>query len=84
MKMKTKFTKGPWILDYGMVVIGDINYELDNAYDAPLIACAPDMYEMLEKVVQAKHETHCEIEHSDMLCDLHNEIESLLKRARGE
>ena len=79
---ETKFTKGPWILDYGMVVIGDINYELDNAYDAPLIAAAPEMYEMLSLMtylVKLKYGNSDKEIHEKVL-----EAENLLAKARGE
>lgn len=52
--------------------------------NANLIACVPDMYEVLEKVAQAQRDADYEIEHSDLLCALYDDIESLLKRARGK
>ena len=83
--MNTKFTKGPWVLDCGMVVIGDIYYELDNAYDAPLIACSPDMYEMLESKLDL---IRCGIGANYSGDPKENpkylEVVELLKRARGE
>lgn len=86
---KAEFTGGVWGLEYGLVVIGGISYELDNAHDAPLIAAAPEMYEMLNRC-------HREIEHLHYIVHADNqtgayedsemcvEIKRLLKKARGE
>lgn len=93
---ETKFTKGNWTVEDGKVVVCE-GFRVAYAYsgsnipltpkinaNAHLISCAPDMYEMLEKVNQTHHDSDYEIEHSDLLCALYDDIESLLKRARGE
>lgn len=93
---ETKFTKGPWVVNDGFksnFLRGKITAEIKNndvvivdtpsfyfgqavaVANANLIACAPDMYEMLEKIkiqMECCHGVNT------------NEIESLLKRARGE
>ena len=70
-----KFTGGVWGFEYGLVVIGGINYEFDNAHDAPLIAAAPEMYEYLSHMVE-----------HDVINDqsIEREVKSLLAKARGE
>lgn len=79
---KARFTGGVWGLEYGLVVIGGIHYELDNAYDAPLIAAAPEMYATLELTKRL-------IETMD-LCDpdlydlVDKNIDPLLAKARGK
>jgi hypothetical protein len=49
-----------------------------------LIACAPDMYEMLVDILECAEDSHTEIHHSDLIHSLHDGINRLLKRARGE
>lgn len=89
---ETKFTKGPWLIfgDWGIkdkndrliaqfeplnddISPGNTDESFANAY---LIAAAPDMYELLDKL-------------SPMLTDINansmaSEIEQLLAKARGE
>lgn len=48
--------------------------EQEGKANAQLIACAPDMYEMLESTLF----------NEDLSDEYYNKIESLLKRARGE
>lgn len=43
-----------------------------------------DMYEMLESILECAEDSHSEIHHSDLIHSLHNNIKSILKRARGE
>ena len=83
MEAKTEFTKGEWESNYGTVSCGDIRVadcELNNmAYtpteiaNAHLIAAAPEMYAMLQKV--------CEF-HPHLCCI--KDIEKLLAKARGQ
>ena len=47
---KEQFTQGEWFISYGYVKIGDINYDIENRYDAHLIAAAPDMYNELKSL----------------------------------
>lgn len=86
---QAKFTKGPWIVG-GLLQtaveketgFGICNMQLSEPVDinnAKLIACAPEMYEMLDEI-------------SDGLldaggygnCALAKRIEQLLAKARGE
>jgi hypothetical protein len=69
------------------------NMALDPSYsrqaeeaiaNANLIACAPDMYEMLESIIECANDSQNEISHSDLIYSLHDDINKLLKRARGE
>ena len=88
--MNTKFTKGPWIakanesyFDIGTpcafshngiderVCIGVM---FEQEANARLIACAPDMYEMLEALKEDYPLSH----------PISMKIDQLLKRARGE
>jgi hypothetical protein len=47
--VETKITKGDWSVSYGTLVkIGDVNYEMENSYDAILIAAAPKMYKEIK------------------------------------
>lgn len=88
---QTKFTKGPWkvygdwmIIDSNGRLIAQfepLNDELSNGNTAEsfanayLIAAAPEMYEMLERVAQtALPETGA----------LFDEVQRLLAKARGE
>ncbi len=88
--MTTKFTKGPWSqcfangiiiqtesTGYGICkVIG--NLESDKA-NAALIACAPEMYELLDEISDGLLEAG-----GFGNCALAKRIESLLAKARGE
>lgn len=67
--------------------VGDHTDEETNGNEsanAHLIAAAPEMYAMLEKVAQAQKDAGNEIEHSDLLYNLYGDIELLLAKARGE
>lgn len=79
---EAKFTGGVWGLEYGLVVICGIHYEFDNAYDAHLISAAPEMYEVLETIVDCS--TVKIIDLGDgMTIDIES-IKQLLVKARGE
>jgi len=87
--MTAKFTKGPWRIESR--VRGDFIFASEerlnagfnickvsgpeSSYNASLIACAPEMYEMLERVAR----THLH-ENSGLWI----EVTDLLKKARGE
>lgn len=58
--------------------------EQEGRANANLIACAPDMYEMLVDILECAEDSHTEIHHSDLIHSLHDGINRLLKRARGE
>jgi hypothetical protein len=87
---ETKFTKGEWVqcfangiviqtesTGYGICrVIG--NLESDRA-NANLIACAPEMYAMLDKISDELLEAG-----GVWNCALAKDIEALLAKARGE
>lgn len=87
---ETKFTKGPWrVCDYNSHIVqlstfigfqvpaphevrGDGSFGMN--YNAALIAAAPEMYELLNKLMMAEYQfTPTEIE-----------IKKLLAKARGE
>jgi hypothetical protein len=83
--MTAKFTKGPW-KPKGMSIMypdNDGEYVMPVAHvsrmnfaevDAALIACAPEMYEMLETILQV-----FEMDHRTT-----TDVISLLEKARGE
>lgn len=84
---EAKFTKGPWIYDEssGEVVHDDISGRVicdvmpvfeQHDKDGYLIAAAPEMYEMLDKLSVQLTEINAH--------DAVNEIERLLKKARGD
>jgi hypothetical protein len=86
--MTAKFTKGPWTItehmgDYcidgacGFDVCIVTNDDDIDSYNAALIACAPEMYEQLQEV---SNWLNSQLGFGDW----HKEIESLLKKARGE
>jgi hypothetical protein len=81
--MTAKFTKGPWQVFMGGASVGNSNGlgiaalwsdgdELEA--NAALIACAPEMYEMLETILQV-----FEMDHRTT-----TDVISLLEKARGE
>jgi hypothetical protein len=91
--MTAKFTKGPWVIDdYGNIIPENGKDARDciragglaltsNAgepmYNRHLIACAPEMYEMLDSLLQ----------NSSFNANFPEEferIETLLAKARGE
>lgn len=94
---EAKFTKGPWVKDYGMTLghIKSINdahggltptvcmysmrfiNEKEMQANAHLIAAAPEMYALLEKLVNPDN---CK---KDIIHIIGN-AESLLAKARGE
>lgn len=94
-----KFTKGPWkvvLVDYNLNNMQDISIQhgedgehiCDTVYvdeDASLIACAPEMYEMLESKLDL---IRCGIGANYSGDPKENpkylEVVELLKRARGE
>lgn len=95
----SKFTKGPWkfsacdgsITDFTkaeneIAIVSTEGWdELGMGFsNANLIACAPEMYEMLERVIECGNNAGGEIYHSDLISNLHGDINKLLKRARGE
>lgn len=88
--MKTKFTKGPWNIEYHealdtfRVKTADetVGIICGTKQNAALIASAPEMFQMLEKALLAFREIELKdnvFEHAVTL-----EIESILKKARGE
>jgi tetrahydromethanopterin S-methyltransferase subunit B len=83
--MTTKFTKGPWVYDEstGDVITDDAAQRLvcdvmpvfeQHDKDGYLIAAAPEMYEMLETILQV-----FEMDHRTT-----TDVISLLEKARGE
>jgi hypothetical protein len=84
---EAKFTKGPWVANGMSIMYPDADgvYVMPVAHvsrmnyadgDSSLIACAPEMYAMLDKL-------------SSQLTDINahaavNEIEALLAKSRGE
>lgn len=96
--MKAKFTKSEWnIKTTGHYYNGERQYKHevlvdgigvacfeDSTANAHLIAAAPEMYHMLNRVIQAQKDADNEIEHSDLLHFLYDDIEKLLAKARGE
>lgn len=56
---------------------------VEGKANAHLIAAAPEMYHMLNRVIQAQKDADNEIEHSDLLHFLYDDIEKLLAKARG-
>ncbi len=94
--MTEKFTKGEWLVGSLDTGLGYDSYEITfnkdgeciaeiihNLPDAHLIAAAPEMYEMLKKVIEISCGNN-EIEVADDLVNISNEIETLLAKARGE
>ncbi len=87
--MSAKFTKGPWFYDDGHgLIFGDGNEVIcdmmpagDVAHDAnaALVACAPEMYEMLDEISDGLLEAG-----GYGNCALAKRIETLLAKARGE
>lgn len=86
--MKTKFTKGEWnIQDDGYGMIGVIlkkglgiligRKSKETQANAHLIAAAPDMYEMLDKIHNSMAGNG---EYGEFYCD----VKDLLAKARGE
>ncbi len=93
--MTEKFTKGEWPVESNLLDVtvwngeGDRICDTGNRYfsqninNAHLIAAAPEMYEMLKKVIEISCGNN-EIEVADDLVNISNEIETLLAKARGE
>ena len=86
--MTTKFTKGPWQTFMAGASVGDSDGlgiaalwrdgdELEA--NAALIACAPEMYEILDEISDGLLEAG-----GFGNCALAKRIESLLAKARGE
>lgn len=50
----------------------------------PKQQCADEMYEILNKVRLSQCMSRNEIEHSDLLSELHHDIEKVLAKAKGE
>ena len=86
--MTTKFTKGPWVVEFDNQKTNDRTYVatkdsyickmMSNDYDANIIACAPEMYEMLDEISDSL------LEGGVWNCTLPKRIEELLAKARGE
>ncbi len=82
---EAKFTKGPWHYDGDFQSIYNKYCEyicdapLNNSADKHLIACAPEMYAMLDKISDELLEAG-----GVWSCALAKEIEALLAKARGE
>ena len=88
-----KFTRDGWHVEGRSVCIGDTVYvpamwckdktDEECRANAALIAAAPDMYDMLQSVLD-----ECAIcdpnFHYPGDCDLRGQIEAVLKKARGE
>lgn len=82
--MNEQFTKGPWLNNGRIIYRGadfiatasktDIANFTEVEANAALIACAPEMYEMLQKLrANYNFSEYCEAE-----------VDSLLAKARGE
>ena len=81
--MDTKFTKAPWIVteiaDTAYIDHEGTEFAIARMFEngltanAHLIAASPDMYELLEGILSEHLES-----------DVKNEIEEVLKSARGE
>ncbi len=89
---KEKFTPGPWITLHATNVVSPCNGYIARAYDSPLgpianrynatlIAAAPEMYEMLDRI-KGRLE-FCKMENS-IDAETEHEIDALLRKARGE
>ena len=89
---ETKFTKGEWhvkpcgeigfnvcALSKGVSVYSTVKAVNDAAADANLIACAPEMYAMLDVIADGLLDAG-----GFGNCKLAKEIEALLAKARGE
>ncbi|MGB2063575.1 MAG: hypothetical protein ACPHUL_00370 [Marinomonas gallaica] len=91
---EAKFTKSEWRVEpfvngnaYEIAYNDDGEVIAEYVYDLPdahLIAAAPEMYDLLEKVKSAQELADNEIEHSDNLHELYDDIKKLLAKARGE
>lgn len=82
---ETKFTKGEWNVQFGTMVFSSsaIEHEqicdTDNKFDAHLIASAPEMYEMLDEVLNVLGHELNPTNKSYIKA-----IKELLAKARGE
>lgn len=92
--MKTKFTPGPWLFEYGSVYAGDTRIamadrgedktmptERDN--NCRLIAAAPELYEALEALLMNSCAPlgHSKLDRYGEACD---KARKALAKARGE
>lgn len=98
--MKTKFTPGPWIAieDNGKFYIdknqvnrteieGCIADDIKSQSDAALIAAAPEMYNLLEKIEKLINQDANGGDRYDSYVyasGVNSEIDKLLRKARGE
>ena len=91
--MKTKFTEGEWKANasefpfaHGLVYINDGGFDVSGAPDcvanAHLIASAPDMYKLLDSIAELMNSDDQTI--ADEMVQKFDDIELLLKKARGE
>ncbi len=91
-KKKEKFTPGPWFTMFGNHVHSHGNGFVARATDSPLgpaanrananlIAAAPEMYELLDRIKGMLE--FCKLENS-IDAETEHEIDRLLAKARGE
>ena len=92
--METKFTKGEWIIKNnfqvgynvnfgdGFFTIADCQVFSEGKANAHLIAAAPEMYEMLESLVEKIEEVI--VGEGHYFNDEGEKIKNLLAKARGE
>jgi 3D (Asp-Asp-Asp) domain-containing protein len=95
---ETKFTKGEWVKNDELTVrtgaFGFISTELSGAthsgfrergYNAHLIAAAPEMYAMLESLVDMQNKNYGHgMETHIKLAAMAKDIQALLAKAQGE
>ena len=96
--MKTEFTKGPWVSDEVDLPITESSVfnilsadggegciaDVYISEDAFLIASAPDMYKELERVYKLLNELNGVVIHNLGFDGVHESINNLLTKARGE
>lgn len=94
--MKTKHTKGPWVVrgntvfdlkDRVVASCPDMQGELgagEQNANGYLIAAAPDMLEVLERVEKHFAITAVGSLHNQQINDLRAVLEFIIKKARGE
>lgn len=93
---KTKFSKGKWNIQYGngckiysnnlLVCLIKHGPNQTHGYEpnAQLIAVAPEMYKALSEIVKEIDSESGEIDLSDAITSMRDEIKQLLAKARGE
>ena len=96
--MNEKFTPGPWFVDHGVPGKPRVASESDvlkkmicacehgaksrQDYDAALIAAAPEMYDVIDRLVPwLEHDPNAD---SDEYLAFAKEMRRILKKARGE